>query len=156
MVSCRFQQCLGPFTMLLLVRSSETGLFRHLFNYAFWSPYFRQFISYEVHMFFKCSKFNLDLENGKNKREKVCCFLDNWIWIGCVKLTQWRREYLPSAVKVLTNSSKILHSLRETFSNPIAFTFINKYRKHAVVQISTVFGTVYYVACSRVFWNGTS
>ena len=31
-------------------------------------------------------------------------------------------------------------SIRETFSNSISFTVINKYNKGAVMQISTVFG----------------
>ena len=32
---CRFQQCFGAFTMLLVEGSSETGLFRHLSNDVF-------------------------------------------------------------------------------------------------------------------------
>ena len=32
---CRFQQCLGTFTILLVEASSETGLFRHLSDYVF-------------------------------------------------------------------------------------------------------------------------
>ena len=31
----------------------------------------------------------------------------------------------------------------------------NKYDEGAVVQISTVFGTIYQVACRTVFWNET-
>ena len=40
------------------------------------------------------------------------CFSDNSIWIGCVKLSLLRREYLPLAVNVLTNSIKILCSTK--------------------------------------------
>ena len=32
------EQCFGPFTVLLVKGSSETGLFRHLSNHVFWSP----------------------------------------------------------------------------------------------------------------------
>ena len=45
-------------------------------------------------------------------------------------------------------------SIRETFSNSIAFTVINKYGKGAVVQISTVFRSVYRVACQRASKTG--
>ena len=37
-LSFRFQQRFGPFIMLLVKGSSETGLFRHLFNHVFGSP----------------------------------------------------------------------------------------------------------------------
>ena len=46
-------------------------------------------------------------------------------------------------------------SLRENFSNSIQFTVINKCGKGAVVQITTVFRPIYYVACRKVPWNGT-
>ena len=39
--------------------------------------------------------------------EKVFCFWHNFIWIGCVKLSVLRREYLPSALSVLGNSLEI-------------------------------------------------
>ena len=32
---CRFQKCLATFTMLLVERSSQTGLLRHLYDYVF-------------------------------------------------------------------------------------------------------------------------
>ena len=46
-------------------------------------------------------------------------------------------------------------SLRETFSNWLGFTGINKYVKHAVVHLWTVFQPVYHVTCQRILWNGT-
>ena len=42
-------------------------------------------------------------------------------------------------------------SLRVPFSNSISCRVINKYDKRATVQISTVFGPVYHVACPSVF-----
>ena len=103
--------------------------------------------------FWKCSKVDLDFKNAEKKRKKVFCFLDNCIWIGSVKLSLLRREYLPFAVNVLTNSPEILHITKRNYS--IFFTRISKYDKCAVVQISTVFGTVYHVACRRVCWSET-
>ena len=41
-------------------------------------------------------------------------------------------------------------SLRETLSNSIAFTVINKYDNRAAVKICTVFGPVYHVAFPRL------
>ena len=46
-------------------------------------------------------------------------------------------------------------SLSEDFSNSVFFTMINKYDKGVVVQISTVFGTIYHVAYRQVFLNET-
>ena len=37
------------------------------------------------------------------------CFWDNGVRIGCVNLSLLRREYLSSAVNVLTNTYKALH-----------------------------------------------
>ena len=45
--------------------------------------------------------------------------------------------------------------LSEDFSNSVFFTMINKYDKGVVVQISTVFGTIYHVAYRQVFLNET-
>ena len=41
-------------------------------------------------------------------------------------------------------------SLKETFSNPITFTVINKYGKGAVVHITTMFQPSCYVVCRRI------
>ena len=46
----------------------------------------------------------------QSKTEKKFFFWGNSIWIGWVKLSVLRREYLSSAVNVLTNRLKILHS----------------------------------------------
>ena len=54
----RFEQCFGPFTMLLVKGSSETRLFRHLSNHVFWSPKIHEvffgvqkYMKYEDHLF---------------------------------------------------------------------------------------------------------
>ena len=79
------------------------------------SPFSESVIS-EIHslwgssFFWKCSKFNVDYRNAEKNWEKVFCFWDNSIWIGCVKLSLLRAEYFSSAVNVLTNSLKILNS----------------------------------------------
>ena len=53
MLSIRFQQCFGPFILLLLKGSSETGLFRDLSNHVFLSREVQKDISYEGHRFFE-------------------------------------------------------------------------------------------------------
>ena len=45
--------------------------------------------------------------------------------------------------------------LRETFYNSIIFTVIKKYAKGAVVEISAVFGLLYYATLRRVFRKRT-
>ena len=77
---------------------------------------FSESVIWEIHwlwgssFFWKCSKFNVDYRNAEKNWEKVFCFWDNSIWIGCVKLSLLRGEYLSSAVNVLTNSLNILNS----------------------------------------------
>ena len=56
--------------MLLVGGSSERGLFRHLSKQTFRSPSVQKYISYEGIFFRKCSKLNLNLENGKKIEKK--------------------------------------------------------------------------------------
>ena len=86
----------------------------------------------------------------KKTRKMFFSFWNNCIWRCCNKLSLSRRRYLSSAVNVLTNSPKILHITRKTFSNWIALTVISKYGKGAVVQNSTVFRPASHVTCPRV------
>ena len=60
--------------------------------------------------------------------EIIVCELVN------VKFVLLRREYLWSAVYVLTNSLKTLHELKETFSNWIGFKVFSKYVKGGFQQ----------------------
>ena len=48
-------------------------------------------------------------------REKVFCFKDNGVWTCCVKVCILRREYVYSAVNVLTNSPNILDLTKADF-----------------------------------------
>ena len=106
---CRFQQCLGTFTMLLVEGSSEIGLFKHYLTT------FSESVISEIQklwgssFFSKCSKSNFDFKNAAKNFEIFFCFLDNWIWIGTVKLFLWRTRYFSSAANVLTSSPKIWH-----------------------------------------------
>ena len=52
-LSLRFQQCFGPFTMLLVEGSSERALFRPLSYNVFRSPLAQKYISHEGHLFFE-------------------------------------------------------------------------------------------------------
>ena len=47
--------------------------------------------------------------------KKLFCFFDNVVRIGCLKLSLLRREYLSSAVNVLTNTYKALHLTKTDF-----------------------------------------
>ena len=51
----------------------------------------------------------------EKKLEKAFCFSDNYVRIGCVKLSLLRREYLSSAVNVLTTSYKALRLTKRDF-----------------------------------------
>ena len=51
----------------------------------------------------------------KKNSQKIFSFWDNSIWKCCNKVPLSRREYLSSAVNVLTNSPKILHISQRDF-----------------------------------------
>ena len=65
--------------------------------------------------FWKCSKFKVDFENATKNSEKAFCFWDNYVRIGCVKLSLLRKEYLSSAVNVLKKSYKALRLTKTDF-----------------------------------------
>ena len=73
-------------------------------NKLWWSSFFS-----------KCSKFKLDFKNAEKNGEKGFSFWHNCIWIGCIKLSLWRREYLSMALNVLTNSVKIFRITNRDF-----------------------------------------
>ena len=53
--------------------------------------------------------------NAEKNSEKVFSFSDNCIWIGCVKLSLLKREYLPSALSVLMKRLEIFHVTNREF-----------------------------------------
>ena len=69
-LSFRFQQSFGPFTMLLVKGSSETELLRHLSNHVFRSPYAQKYISHEAHVLFNMFKIKFQYGNCKKKKKK--------------------------------------------------------------------------------------
>ena len=52
-MSFTFQQCFGPFAMLLAEGSFETKLFRNFPHHVFRILYVQKYISYEDHLFFQ-------------------------------------------------------------------------------------------------------
>ena len=115
-LSFRFEQCLGPYTMLLVEGSSERGLFTHISNIVFRSPLVQKYISYECHFFFEnVQNWIWVSKMRKQNGEKVFCFWDIWIWTCYIKLFLLSREYLSSAVNLLTNSPKILYITKRDF-----------------------------------------
>ena len=70
--------------------------------------------------------------------------------IGIVKFSLFRTGYLSSAANVLTRSPKIRCVNKRVFLQLIGFTLINDYDKGAAMQISSVLGHVYHVACRMV------
>ena len=115
-LSCKFQQCLGQFTMfsskdplkidfldIYLITFSESVLseIKNLWESSFYSRY---------------SKSNLDFRNGEKNWEKVVCFWDNCIWIiGIVRVSLLRKGYLSLAANVLTSSPKTWHVNKRDF-----------------------------------------
>ena len=65
--------------------------------------------------FWKCSKFKVDSTDPERNGDKVCCFCDNSVCIGCVILSLLGGEYFSSTVSVLTNSRKIFYSTKRGY-----------------------------------------
>ena len=113
---CRFQQCLGTFTMVLVRGSSVTRHFRHLSDYVFRVRNIWSTKSMGVIFSWKHLKFNLDFKNAAKIWEKVFRFWDNSVWNGIVKLFLLRTGCLSSAASMLTSSPKIWHvNKRDSF-----------------------------------------
>ena len=112
---CRFEQCLGKFPMLLLEGSSQTGLFRHLYDYVFGVRNFENTKSMRVVFFIKISKFWAIFQKCSEKWEKVFCFWDHCIWIGMVNLSLLTTGYFSLAANVLTSSPEIFHANMRDF-----------------------------------------
>ena len=115
-MSCRYEQCLDTFTMLLLESSSQTRLFRHLSDYVFGGGNFENTKAIRVIFFSKRSKFQLEFKKAAKNQENVFCFWDNCIWIGIVKLSLLRTGYFSLATNVLTSITKIWHVNKREFS----------------------------------------
>ena len=116
MLFSRLQHFLNPFTMLPVKGSFETGLIGHISSHVFRSVWFRKEISYEGHLFFENVLNLMQIsEISQKNSEKAFCFSDNCVRIGCVKFSLLRREYLSSAVNVLTNSYKALRLTKTDF-----------------------------------------
>ena len=81
-------------------------------------------------------------------------FWDKCIWIVCIHFSSLIREYLSSAVNVLRKGLKNFHVPKSGFYNSITFTVITQDDKGALIEIESVFQTVYHVACRDVLSNG--
>ena len=112
---------------------------------------FKNISAMRLIFFLKMFKTESRFQKCKKTEKIFFCLWDNCIWKCGNKLYLLRRQYLSSAVNVLTNGPNIFHT--QTFSNWISFTVINKYGKGALIQISTVFRSVYCVSFWRVLWN---
>ena len=106
---CRFEQCLGMFSMLLVKGFSQTELFRHLSDNVFRVRNFKITKPMRTAFLSKCSKFHVDFKNAAENSEEVSSFWDNCIWIGIVKWSLLRRGYFLLAANALTSSPKIWH-----------------------------------------------
>ena len=141
-VACREVLPDGSFQTFMLPRLSRWVISE---IQKLWGSYF----------FWICSKFDADLEKAEKNSEKVFCFRDKYTWIVCIELSLLIREYLSSAVHVLTKSLKTFHVTKSDFSNSITFKLLNQYGKGAGVKVESVFRPVHHVACQGVIWKGS-
>ena len=71
-------------TFLWVCNFENTSEMRIIFCWKYWS-------------------LNPDFKDPETNSENLFCFWDNCIWIGCLKLSLLRREYLSSAANMVTN-----------------------------------------------------
>ena len=112
---CRFQKCFGTFTMLLLKRSSEKRLIRHLSNHVFRVRNFANTKAVRVNFFFKTFKMSSRFQKCRENWAELFSFWDNCIWIGVVKLSLLKPGYFSSATNVLTSTLKIWNVNKQDF-----------------------------------------
>ena len=153
-MACRFQQCLGPFSMLTVEQCSETTLFRHLSNHVYGSLQFRKYISYKVYYFFlKMLKILWRCQKGsKNFRKRSFVSQVIAFQLFFCKLSLIRKEYLTLASQCVNRTVPGFQMLlREIFFNFMSLRVMGKYDKSAVMQIPAVFGTLQHADCRTVF-----
>ena len=105
-------------------------------------------------LFSKCSKFDIEIKNADESWQKCCYFLGNCIWIGSVKLSLLRSEYLSWVANVLRDNPKILPSLTENFSNLTFFAVILTIIKALLCRSQQCLGsfTVFLFKASSETW----
>ena len=89
----------------------------------------------------KCLKIDVNSRNGTKTSENVSQILDNSIWNGRGRFSQFRRGYSPSTIIVSATPLKFQKSQRDTFRKTISFRVMKNYNKKALMKISQVFGT---------------
>ena len=110
-----FEQCLGPFTTMLIagyVKRRFLGIYLPTFFavYNFGNTLDMSFIFFK-----RMLKISITFQNLRKNLENYFYFWDNCILIGCVKLSLLKREYLSPAVNVLRNNFKIFHITKRDF-----------------------------------------
>ena len=89
--------------------------------YTYIQTRFSQAVASEINKlwgsFFSENVQNLTkISKMQNKTTKNFGFSDNYLWMGCIKLSLLGREHLSWALIVLTNSLKLLHITKRDFS----------------------------------------
>ena len=118
MLSFKCQQCLAHLSCCLLKVPLKRDFLNNYLTTFFGLCNLRHTSSITLIFFLKMLKYNLDFKNAETRSEQISCFWDNCIWIGCIKFSLLRREYLSSAVNVLKNSSKSFHISKRDFLQP--------------------------------------
>ena len=110
-----------------------------------------------VIFFLKVFKFLSAFQKWWKSWEKAFCFLDNWIWIGCINLSLLRRENLWSTVNVFTNSPRVEENgaIQDTFLKSQG-KFLNNYLRLLILNSKTplretgYLGNSYFAGCLSI------
>ena len=70
-------------------------------------------MTYDAYSFFfffsEHWKFHIDTKNAKKRSQKVCGFLDNWIWIGNRKFSPLLLQHSQFTINMEKSSPKMSH-----------------------------------------------
>ena len=105
-LSSKFHKCLRPWNMFIVQWCYETELIRHLCNHAFHNLQLAKYTEYEGQPLLQLFKIWCGLQKLNKTSENVFRILNNFIWNGRGKLSLLRRDFLPTAIKVLRKSPK--------------------------------------------------
>ena len=111
----RFQNCLGRFSCCFSNCLQKCDFLDIYLTTVSRIRNFENTSAMRFIFFWKFSKFNLNVKNAEKAWEKVIPVRDKFFWIGCVKLSLLRREYLLPAVNVLKNSPNFLSITKRNF-----------------------------------------
>ena len=151
---CRFHQCFGTFTILLVyhikypLKWDFLDIYLTMFSESvtskkqnLWGSSFHS----------KCLKYNLSFKDAAKYCEKKKIFWDNCIWIDILKLSPLRTGCFSSVANVLTQAvPRFGMSIRETFSNTLSFPVTDEHDQSCDADFNSAWARLPYCSLKHL------